>query len=140
MLGNVEKSGTSAQQRGIFRAIRHGLLGRRGDKTMGLQDSGAMSYMVYHSDKDWATNDRAYDFPKFMSGSDGVTAKGKKYPDKTLEIEICDLDGNDTTFRSPLPEVGPRGVQAFIKWSGGTVELHLHKLPTQTNIVLPGAP
>ena len=94
---------------------------------MGIEQEGSLSFRVKHEDKDWATNDKPYDFPPVQAGS--IRAQVVKHPTRKIEIRIAGPLGAELVFEGTLPPVQPDGLSIAVTWSAETIRLFLDGRP-----------
>jgi len=97
---------------------------------MGIEQEGSISFRVRHEDKDWATNDRPYDFPPVQAGP--IRAQVVKHPTRKIEIRVEGPLGAELVFEGMLPPVRPEGLNIAVTWSAQQVRLYLDGRPFKT--------
>ncbi len=97
---------------------------------MGIEQEGSISFRVRHEDKDWATNDRPYDFPPVQAGP--IRAHVVKHPTRKIEIRIAGPLGAELVFEGMLPPVREEGLNIAVTWSAQQVRLFFDGRPFKT--------
>ena len=97
---------------------------------MGIEQEGSISFRVRHEDKDWATNDKPYDFPPVQAGP--IRAQVVKHPTRKIEIRIEGPLGAELVFEGMLPPVREEGLNVAVTWSAQQVRLFLDGRPFKT--------
>jgi hypothetical protein len=90
---------------------------------MAIEDEGSISFRIRHQDKDWATNDKPYDFPPIQSGP--IRAHVVKHPTHKIEIRVAGPLRSELVFEGKLPPVREEGLTVAVTWSAQTVRLFL---------------
>ena len=90
---------------------------------MGIEQEGSISFRVRHADKDWATNDKPYDFPPVQAGP--IRAQFVKHPTRKIEIRIAGPLGSELVFEGTIPPVREEGLSVAVTWSAQQVRLFL---------------
>ena len=90
---------------------------------MGIEQEGSISFRVKHQDKDWATNDRPYDFPPVQAGP--IKAQVVKHPTRKIEIRVEGPLGAELVFEGVIPPVREEGLTVAVTWSAQQVRLYL---------------
>jgi hypothetical protein len=106
---------------------------------MGIEHEGSLSFRVRHQDKDWATNNKPYEFPPVQAGK--IRATFVKHPTHKIEIRVAGPLGVELVFEGMIPPVQPDGLTVAVTWTAQEVKLYLdgktfktvamsdHKLP-----------
>ena len=89
---------------------------------MGIEQEGSLSFRLRHADKDWATNNKPYEFPPLQSGP--ISAQVVKHPTKRIEIRLRGPLGAELVFDGTLPPVKDEGLSVAITWSPKQVRLY----------------
>ena len=97
---------------------------------MGIEQEGSISFRVRHADKDWATNDKPYDFPPVQAGP--IRAHFVKHPTRKIEIRIAGPLGAELVFEGTIPPVREEGLSVAVTWSADQVRLYLDGRPFKT--------
>ena len=97
---------------------------------MGIEQEGTISFRVRHQDKDWATNDRPYDFPPVQAGP--IRAHVVKHPTRKIEIRVAGPLGAELVFEGKLPTVRDDGLTIAVTWNAQQVRLFLDGKPFKT--------
>jgi hypothetical protein len=88
------------------------------------QKEGTIEYWLKHVNKDWYRNSHGYNFPDV--GSNGITARTIKHPDRTIEINIEGLGAYPLQFIKPVPKCDKRGLFVALTWQIGILNLYLN--------------
>lgn len=97
---------------------------------MGIEQEGSLAFRVRHDDKDWATNDKPYDFPPMQTGP--IKAHVVKHPTRKIEIRIEGPLGAELVFEGKLPPVREEGLNIAVTWSAQQIRLFLDGRPFKT--------
>jgi len=97
---------------------------------MGIEQEGTISFRVRHDDRDWATNDKPYDFPPVQAGP--IRAQVVKHPTRKIEIRVSGPLGAELVFEGTLPPVREEGLSVAVTWSAQQVRLFLDGKPFKT--------
>ena len=97
---------------------------------MGIEQEGSISFRVRHQDKDWASNDKPYDFPPVQAGP--IRAHFVKHPTRKIEIRLAGPLGAELVFEGTIPPVREEGLTVAVTWSAQQVRLFLDGRPFKT--------
>ena len=97
---------------------------------MGIEQEGTISFRVRHDDRDWATNDKPYDFPPVQAGP--IRAQVVKHPTRKIEIRVSGPLGAELVFEGTLSPVREEGLSVAVTWSAQQVRLFLDGKPFKT--------
>jgi hypothetical protein len=90
---------------------------------MGIEQEGSLSFRIRHADKDWATNNKPYDFPPVESGP--IRAHVVKHPTRKIEIRVDGPLGVELVFEGTIPPVREEGLTIAVTWSPEKAQLFL---------------
>ena len=90
---------------------------------MGIEQEGSITFRIRHEDKDWATNDRPYDFPPVQAGP--IKAHVVKHPTRKIEIRVEGPLGAELVFEGTIPPVREEGLNVAVTWSAQQIRLYL---------------
>jgi hypothetical protein len=97
------------------------------DSAMGIEEQGSLAFRIKHADKDWATNNKPYDFPPVEQGT--IRALVVKHPTRKIEIRVIGPLGAELVFEGTLPPVPEEGLGIAVTWSAERVQLFLNGKP-----------
>ncbi len=95
-----------------------------------IPEKGTIAAWFTHDDLSWSTNDVGYNFDLFEYKTLGI--RPTKHPDKTIEIQVTGLRGEDFVFRHPMPACDARGLHVVLVWTAAEVKLYLNGEPVES--------
>ena len=75
---------------------------------MGIEQEGSIAFRLHHPDKDWATNDKGYNFTPVKIGD--VTAWAFKHPGRKVEFHVRGPLKGEITLEGDLPPISEHGL------------------------------
>ena len=100
---------------------------------MSLPSTGTVNSWLNKPDRDWSTNDVAYEFGGF--DHEGMLIRATKHPDKTISIHFAGLRERLYDFQHPIPPCGPHGLLVTFVWTPDKVTLRLNAQLVETRDV-----
>ena len=97
---------------------------------MSLPSTGTVNSWLNKPDRDWSTNDVAYEFREF--DQEGMLIRATKHPDKTISIHFGRPRERLYDFRHPVPPCGHDGLLVTFVWTRDEVELYLNGQSVET--------
>jgi hypothetical protein len=89
-----------------------------------LQKEGSATFWLRHRDRDWAVNEKEYQFGEIRKS--GMSVEASKHTDKTIDLLVSGPLGQDFKFRHPIPKCDSRGLFVAVTWQDLEVKLYLN--------------